>query len=298
MTEKAELKTGLAKQLPNIIIGAVIVLTVLAYIGIFMGVAKPSSTQTQAQSTALRAGSKTYDISKRKVIRVLFIGNSHTFYNDMPKTFKELAAHDPDGAFSIESGMIAVPGATLAQLLKYPEAQTLLTQQKWDYVVLQPQSAWAMTKIRTMSTDQALKEWVRRINGIGAVPVFYMTWIRQPGSDWYTSSMKGADMFKSPQIMYKYIQYYTNVLVKKHDLVLVPVGEYWMNMIRKHPEVTVFAPDGLHASPAGSYMVALLFYKMLVNNTLDDITYYPTYMTPEEQETIIQTVSSKLPPMH
>ena len=47
----------------------------------------------------------------RDPVRVLFIGNSLTFYNDLPGTFAELAL---SGGFEVEVGLAAQGGWTLA----------------------------------------------------------------------------------------------------------------------------------------------------------------------------------------
>ena len=45
-------------------------------------------------------------------VRVLFVGNSYTYVNDLPATFADLARA---GGQNVETGMIANGGETLAQ---------------------------------------------------------------------------------------------------------------------------------------------------------------------------------------
>ena len=53
--------------------------------------------------------------SLEKKIRVLFIGNSHTYYNDMPELFRERAERD---GFACEVTMLAHGGWRLSQHAK------------------------------------------------------------------------------------------------------------------------------------------------------------------------------------
>ena len=152
----------------------------------------------------LKPESVKQDVSQRQVLNILFVGNSYIFFNDMPDVIKELAAHDPDAPFRIETKTLAAGGATLASLLTRPDTNKILTSKQWHYVVLQPQSLWATTKARTASTNLALMQWNNKINKIGALPVFFMTWPRKPGTNWY--QLPKFKFIKSPDFMFSRIQ--------------------------------------------------------------------------------------------
>ena len=68
-------------------------------------------------------------------MRVLFIGNSHTFFNDMPQTFKKLAE---SAGFPTEVEMIAHGGRPLSwHLQEMVEIRFSLLYGKYDYVIVQ-----------------------------------------------------------------------------------------------------------------------------------------------------------------
>jgi hypothetical protein len=69
--------------------------------------------------------------------RVLFIGNSLTFVNDLPAVFTQLAK---SGGFTVATGEHMMGGAHLADHLASPDLGTQLWGQKWNIVVLQEQS--------------------------------------------------------------------------------------------------------------------------------------------------------------
>src|SRR5256712_3057541 len=69
--------------------------------------------------------------------RVLFIGNSYTYVNDLPAMFAGLAR---SGGHRVETAMVAEGGATLAEHAASAATSAAITSKKWDVVVLQEQS--------------------------------------------------------------------------------------------------------------------------------------------------------------
>ncbi len=111
-------------------------------------------------------------------MRILMLGNSFTFYNDMPSLLAEMTGAE---VVSHTRG-----GARLAEQLN-PEtemgAKTLaaLENEAWDYVVLQEQSnAPVTTKDAFLKSVSAL---CGKIHRIGATPVLYATWAYRKDSE-------------------------------------------------------------------------------------------------------------------
>jgi hypothetical protein len=48
------------------------------------------------------------------------------------------------------------------------------------------------------------------------------------------------------------------------------VGDAWRKVLREHKDITLYAPDGLHPTLAGSYLAAVVIYREL---------YQPTTLT-------------------
>lgn len=67
-------------------------------------------------------------------IRILWIGNSFTFYNDVPKMVEKTAAlnHIP-----ISTSRILKGGEKFSDHLENPELHEMLKKGGWDYVVMQ-----------------------------------------------------------------------------------------------------------------------------------------------------------------
>ena len=122
-------------------------------------------------------------------MRILMLGNSFTFYNDMPGLLAELTGAEV--VFHTRGG------ARLAEQLN-PEtemgARTLeaLENEKWDYVILQEQSnAPVTTKEAFLQSVSALCEKARHA---GATPILYATWAYQEGSEKMAEMSIGYDV--------------------------------------------------------------------------------------------------------
>ena len=111
-------------------------------------------------------------------MRILMLGNSFTYYHDMPDMLAamldaEVVAHTRGGAMLAE------------QLNPETEmgARTLkaLAEEKWDYVVLQEQSNAPITKKHSFM--QSCAGLCDLIKANGAKPVFYSTWAYRDGTD-------------------------------------------------------------------------------------------------------------------
>ena len=70
-------------------------------------------------------------------VRVLFLGNSYTYVNDLPTVFRDLARA---GGQNVETGMVANGGETLAQHAASPDSLGAIRGSGWQFVVLQEQS--------------------------------------------------------------------------------------------------------------------------------------------------------------
>ena len=110
-------------------------------------------------------------------LRVLFVGNSLTYYNDMPHMLHELAAEDPGAQpvfpVSRTRGSWTLEGATEDKGL-----DGLLDDVRWDAVILQERSWYLATPESTWRklTYPYADELRREIEMSGDRPVLFATW--------------------------------------------------------------------------------------------------------------------------
>jgi alpha-beta hydrolase superfamily lysophospholipase len=204
--------------------------------------AQPTQTLTLQWDTVATNGTD--------ALHVLFIGNSYTYFNDLPRLVGVMSTA-PNAPRRIVAGMVVAGGARLRDLWDDPTARAAIHARHWDYVVLQEQSTLASpdpTRFDTINFYPYARRFDREIKSVGARTMMYMTWARRT----------------APQTQAKISEAYRHLA---HDLgaTLVPVGEAWAAVERDAPSIALHQPDNSHPTPAGSYLAACLFYATLLH---------------------------------
>jgi hypothetical protein len=195
-------------------------------------------------------------------LRVLFIGNSYTYFNNSPAMFAALAAAAAPGR-QVETGMATVPGATLLSTWEHSDARRILKSSKWDYVVLQDQSRlgealrdgrWAVNSAVLLRRGVGLFD--ADIRQVGAQTALTLTWARRD------EPQQQADLDDA----------YGRV-ARELGAILVPAGPAWQRARRLMPDLELYTSDGSHPSPAGSYMLACVLVAALVPEAAGDLPF-------------------------
>ena len=98
-------------------------------------------------------------MAKKKHLRVLFIGNSHTYYHDLPAWVALMAKEE---GYECDVTMLAHPGWYLHQHVKEPEVRFNIKYGHYDYVVLQEHSHPFDDIPGYIEAATKIAEWVRR----------------------------------------------------------------------------------------------------------------------------------------
>ena len=170
---------------------------------------------------------------EKKLLSILFIGNSHTYYNDMPLMVKRRAE---EAGYDCRVVMIAHGGWFLAQHVKEPDVRFNILHGNYDYVVLQEHAHPFGPEEEFHDAVMTLCKW---IGDAGSTPVIYETWAKRDEPE------KQGIMDKAHQRA-----------AEEAGALLAPVGELWWDRMRSRPELEMFAADGGHASPVGSDFAA------------------------------------------
>jgi hypothetical protein len=202
-------------------------------------------------------------------LRVLFIGNSHTYYNDLPGMIAQLAA-----AAKVERPLLfameAAGGATLAQHLAGTRVRAQLGQGHWDYVVLQEQQQVPSFTFNRAQLEREFYAPARTLDVLarasGAKTVLYMTWAKRAGDP---DNVRDDSYDKMQErVRESYAQ-----LARELDDTVAPVGVAWRWALQKRPELPLWAADGSHASLHGSYLAACVLYSVLYAHSALDNPY-------------------------
>ncbi|WP_392532633.1 DUF4886 domain-containing protein [Nostoc sp. C117] len=208
-------------------------------------------------------------VADQKSMRVLFIGNSYTYYNDLPWLIKQLAESAQETR-TLETEMVVVGGATLKNHWKRGEALKLLKAKPWDYVVLQEQSTLPITNPQEMYKYASLFD--AQIKRVNSQTVFYLTWARQ----------------NQPEKQQILSDSYMNI-AKELKAKVAPVGIVWQKIQEENLKLNLYTSDQSHPSPIGSYVAACVFYTTLYGNSpvgLSRRIYSSDSSTPQQNNRI------------
>ncbi|MDQ3010457.1 MAG: SGNH/GDSL hydrolase family protein [Acidobacteriota bacterium] len=183
-------------------------------------------------------------------LRVLFIGNSYIYFNNLPQMLAELSKSARQSKL-IEPEMFTVGGATLKSLWENGKALETLKSGKWDYVVLQEQSTLGLAPmvdgVAQISDPKTFHEYARRFNTeikkAGAKTVFYLTWAKQ----------------NAPQTQAALTNAYLSI-AKELKAIVAPAGIAWENALKSDPQLALHVADKSHPTPMGSYLAACVLY--------------------------------------
>jgi hypothetical protein len=171
--------------------------------------------------------------------RILFIGNSYTSRNQLPRLLAELAAA-AEHARRIEFDLIVAGGASLKRHWNAGIAQESLARLSWNYVVLQEQSTLPLKNPARYHENVRLfaPEIARR----GAKTVLYLTWSRQQAPDTQDRITRAVEE-----------------IAAEVKALVTPVGPAWHAVMARHSNIPLYTDDGSHPTAAGSYLAACVF---------------------------------------
>jgi hypothetical protein len=221
-----------------------------------------------------------HDTQDTSYTRVLFIGNSYTFVNDLPNTFAKLAR---SGGHKVEVGMSAQGGWRLADHVGSTETLNLSNSAKWNFVVLQEQSEFpSVQQARNQEMYPAARELVQKIKAIGAIPLFFITWAHRDGMP--ENGMANYESMQS-QINNGYMG-----IAQELNVPVAPVGSAWLTVVKEHPELNLWQGDGSHPPEQGTYLGACVFYAVIFHESPGGLTYDSGLS--KENAKILQTIAS------
>lgn len=177
--------------------------------------------------------------------KVLFIGNSLTYSNDMPDM---LAALADSAGLDLRVDAITEPGAALEDHFRARSAHGAIATGGYQLVILQ-QGPSSLPESQTH-----LLEWTTRYNtrirAGGARPALYMVW----------PDISRLSFFDAVHASYSNAASAVNGM-------FIPAGESWRIAWLADPQLPLYDADQFHPSPLGSYAAALTIFCALYQQT-------------------------------
>ena len=183
-------------------------------------------------------------------MKVLFVGNSHTYFNDMPELFARFAECAAGERPHVT--MLAYSNRSLEWHRKeYFALRFNLMYGGYDYCVIQ-QAAHPYPPVE--STMKYGAEIIGLCHRCGVTPVVSVTWAEKRFPE-------------HQQIMTDTCE----ALAREQRALLAPVGNVWENLREKHPEIELYYLDGEHASPYGDFLIAAVLCRLLTGKIPDAV---------------------------
>lgn len=233
--------------------------------------------------------------AQAKHIKVLFLGNSYTYVNNLPAMIQSIAHSQGD---SLYYDAYTPGGYTFGNHFYDTQSQNKISQAAWDYVVLQAQSqepsfSPAQVNAQTLPFAIKLDSLINHFNPC-ANTVFYETWGRKNGD-------ASNCAFYPPVCTYLGMQ---NRLRTSYKLfadtvndIMAPVGEAFRKSIASNSLINLYLADESHPSVEGTFLAACVFYETLFQKSVLSATYNPGLSNSDLtflQQTAHQTVSDSL----
>lgn len=171
-------------------------------------------------------------------LRVLFVGNSLTAYNDLPGI---VAAFGRARDVPLDVHSVVRGGASLVDHLAEGTASRLLTTERWDIVIFQ--HGPSASEDGRIALRDGMAGFAPLVRASGGRPALYMVW-----------------PFASQPELFDRVRETYQLAASDVDGLFLPAGEAWRAAWRENPDLELYLPDGLHPTPAGSYAAALVIY--------------------------------------
>jgi len=221
--------------------------------------------------------------SAARPVRILFVGNSYTYYNNMPAIAEAL--YESSGTGQVDVGMLVQAGQRLSDAAgpRMPELLRMMMGGRWDYVVLQEQSTLGGRYLDgrpvlgdSTSFHESVRALDRAIRDAGARTVLLVTWANAA----------------APEQQGEITRAYESI-GEEVGAIVVRAGPAWADVLRNHPGIRLHQPDGSHPNENGSYLTACVLLSTLFGadlSSMPDSVRVPDLFSAGRRETIVVNV--------
>jgi len=178
---------------------------------------------------------------------VLFIGNSHTYFNYMPQMLAALVNAE-DRGFKLAVHQCTGEGAGLEWHWNNSATRDTIRAKPWDYIVLQDRSGGPLEDPDSFKRHARLLD--DDIRNQGTRTMLFLTWANRSRPETQATLANTYQM-----------------TAQKLQAELAPVGLAWEAIQQLDPGIELHHQDGRHANPIGSYLSACVFYSVMFNTS-------------------------------
>lgn len=198
---------------------------------------------------------------------VLFIGNSITYFNNMPEIFKGIANNKGK---KVAVDMYAPGGTGFVNHYNNPNVFAKIRKRAWDVVILQPGSSesaavsWPVAT--TVSRGKTIMDSIYQYSPCAKIFLYQIPY-GVPAANNYATYFQVQTLIK-------------NTITQVADgmkIPLLPAGECARAYYSKHQNLLLHSTyNDIHPNANGSFLVAASFYAGIFQDSLSNCTFYST----------------------
>lgn len=208
--------------------------------------------------------------AQEKYCKILFLGNSYTYYNGTPSLVSAMALRSGKNVVVTQ---ITKGGNLLEEYANSTMVKETIETGKFDYVVLQEQSTAPLFQPETR-TYPAIRKLNQLIHESGGKTVLFMTWAREYADSLSTKMLPGKfyyDVFPSynaaqDSLANSYLKIGQEIGAK-----VAPVGLVWKEIFNRHPDLVLWRKDHNHPTETGSVIAAYALYATIFNEPVKHV---------------------------
>lgn len=217
-------------------------------------------------------------------VRVLWIGNSYTYFNNLPEMVKQIAQTQ---GVPLANTEVLKGGERLKGHLENPRLKELLKKGGWNYVVVQENSS--LPAYDTEFVSRETYPYAHTIDSLAHAGspdvkvVFYMTWGHKYGN---IRPLKGYPLCDSFEGMQERLKTSYLEMTYQNNAVCAPAGMAWSYVRAHRPDIILYNQDKFHPALAGSYLNAVTIFTTMFPRHFQ--TDYTAGLTPADTEYLQQ----------
>ena len=208
-------------------------------------------------------------------IKILFVGDSYTFKNNMPSILENLLNTYTNKKYKLN--MQVYPARSLYKAYQNSNVTNDIINNGYNYVILQDASKQPI--LNPTEFQDSVTKFVKIINTSNAIPVLFQTWVYKDSSDMYSKNngycssgiteLNCKGTVTTPTDAQNVINTaYKNASLNNGNIDIVQVGQSLMNLGNDTRNSLFNVCDDFHMSVYGSYFVACIFYRFFTGNFL------------------------------
>lgn len=189
---------------------------------------------------------------QQTILKVLFVGNSLTYTNQLPELVKELGEQD---GLEIKYTSLSFPNYALEDHWNAGKLQEELDKEEYDLVIAQ-QGPSALPESQELLLEYC-KKFRKLCDAKKTKLALYMVWPSR------------SRFFDLDNVIYSYTH-----AAKKTKSLLCPAGLAWKNAWALDSSLALYGPDNFHPGIDGSVLAALTIYAAITGKQNFDFICY------------------------